>query len=59
MTGLTVFAIILGIILLGGFSILLISAVSIKTPEEQEREDLEQESYLKEYRERREKKMQA
>lgn len=59
MTGLTVFAIIMGIILLGGFSILLISAVSIKTPEEQEREDLEQELYLKEYRERREKKMQA
>lgn len=59
MTGLTVFAIILGIILLGGFSILLISAVSIKTPEEQEREDLEQELYLKKYRERREKKMQA
>ncbi|MGR5571146.1 hypothetical protein ACP5WL_29185 [Enterocloster bolteae] len=59
MTGLTVFSIIMGIILLGGFSILLVSAVSIKTPEEQEREDLEQELYLKEYRERREKKMQA
>ena len=59
MTGLTVFSIIMGIILLGGFSILLVSALSIKTPEEQEREDLEQELYLKEYRERREKKMQA
>lgn len=59
MTGLTVFSIIMGIILLGRFSILLVSAVSIKTPEEQEREDLEQELYLKEYRERREKKMQA
>ena len=59
MTGLTVFSIIMGIILLGGFSILLVSAVSIKTPEEKEREDLEQELYLKEYRERREKKMQA
>ena len=59
MTGLTVFSIIMGIILLGGFSILLVSAVSIKTPEEQERDDLEQELYLKEYRERREKKMQA
>lgn len=59
MTGLTIFAIIIGIVLLGVFFILVVAAVSIKTPEEQEREDLEQELFLKEYSARRQKKMQV
>lgn len=59
MDGLTIFAIIIGIVLLGVFFILVVAAVSIKTPEDQEREDLEQELYLKEYCERKRKSMQV